>query len=115
MSGCPQLVRRQFAASHAPTRRPCQKQALAQRMTLTHSSMPLPAEGSRTHPLYTVRPEERSFLQQHWIATEPDAYRQAHEQAWHIGLRTPTRIHSRRHKTSFIINCLLTNRSPPTK
>lgn len=41
---------------------------------------PLPEEGDQ-EPQYTVRPEERIFLQRHWIAKDAVAYRAAHKQA----------------------------------
>lgn len=61
---------------------------LAQRMTRYSFIVPLPAAESGL-PLYTTRPEERDFLQRHWIAQDPDAYRQAHQHALAYWLAHP--------------------------
>lgn len=38
-------------------------------------------DAKKEHAAYTVRPDERVFLQRHWIAREPQAYLAAHRRA----------------------------------
>lgn len=61
---------------------------LAQRMTRYSFITPLsPVENSRV--MYTMRSEERAFLQRHWIAQDPIAYRQAQQQAFNYWANNP--------------------------
>jgi hypothetical protein len=54
--------------------------ALLPRLTRYSFVVTTPTEGGET--LYSVRADERAWLQQHWINHDPDAFRAAHQRAY---------------------------------
>ena len=49
---------------------------------LTRYSFVVPLDSDNGSTLYSVRPDERDWLQRHWIANAPDAFRAAHQRAY---------------------------------
>ena len=63
-------------------------QGLIERLNRYSFITPLTGENGG-QPTYTVRPDERMFLQRHWIRKDPEAYRLAHQRAYAYGEAHP--------------------------